>query len=351
MTTICLSMIVKNEAHVIKRALDSAAPYVNSICVVDTGSTDGTQRILKNLAKTWLYERPWVNFAHNRQEALELARPLADYILFLDADDILTAPPNFVWPLWPELLPGYSIPVEYGDTTYSRCALIRSDAPWYWEGVLHEYLNSKIPLEQGTLDQPRIKVIGGGARSKDPETYKKDAALLEAALAAEPDNARYAFYLAQSYKDSGELTKALEMYQRRSFMAGWVEETWFARYQVGVVKEWLQQDPTKDYLNAFLYRPTRMEPLYQLAKYHRLRNEHALGYLYALHGDEIRCPNDKLFVDRSIYDWRNYEELALNAYYVGEKAFGRRIFETLIEAGKAPAVDILRFSDSLKWYV
>ena len=60
--TICLNMIVKNEAHVIRRCLDSVRPIVDSWVIVDTGSSDGTQEIVRN----WfadipgeLHERPW----------------------------------------------------------------------------------------------------------------------------------------------------------------------------------------------------------------------------------------------------------------------------------------------------
>lgn len=72
---ICLSMIVKNEAPVIRRCLDSVKPVIDHWIIVDTGSTDGTQDIIRaamaDIPGT-LVERPWVDFAYNRTEALDL---------------------------------------------------------------------------------------------------------------------------------------------------------------------------------------------------------------------------------------------------------------------------------------
>ena len=42
-TRICLNMIVKNEAHVIRRCLDSVRPHITHWVIVDTGSTDRTR--------------------------------------------------------------------------------------------------------------------------------------------------------------------------------------------------------------------------------------------------------------------------------------------------------------------
>lgn len=44
--TVCLCMIVKNEAPVIRRCLDSVRPLITNWVIVDTGSTDGTQDIM-----------------------------------------------------------------------------------------------------------------------------------------------------------------------------------------------------------------------------------------------------------------------------------------------------------------
>src|SRR4051794_3114791 len=64
--TVCLSMIVKNEAHVIRRCLDSVRSLIDYWIIVDTGSTDGTQDVIRAAMADRpgrLVERPWVDFA------------------------------------------------------------------------------------------------------------------------------------------------------------------------------------------------------------------------------------------------------------------------------------------------
>ena len=92
MSTVCLSMIVKNETHIIRECLDSMWQHIDYWVIVDTGSTDGTQDlILTFFAEKGipgeLIERPWVNFGHNRTEALALCDGKADYAWMIDADD------------------------------------------------------------------------------------------------------------------------------------------------------------------------------------------------------------------------------------------------------------------------
>src|SRR3990167_6567765 len=79
-SNVCLNMIVKNEAHVIERCLESVLPLIDSWVILDTGSTDGTQDVIRNFFAQRgipgeLFESPWVNFAHNRNQGLSKSSP------------------------------------------------------------------------------------------------------------------------------------------------------------------------------------------------------------------------------------------------------------------------------------
>ena len=78
-----LCCIVKNESKVIERALKSALPIIDYALIVDTGSTDGTQKIIskfleKHSIEFEVIEEPWKDFAHNRTSALKHLRKRKD---------------------------------------------------------------------------------------------------------------------------------------------------------------------------------------------------------------------------------------------------------------------------------
>jgi len=193
-----------------------------------------------------------------------------------------------------------------------------------------------------------------GARARDPKTYEKDASILEKALLDEPHNARYAFYLAQSYRDAGMPEKAIDAYHRRATMAGWAEETFYALYEIGRMSERLGRLPAEvqgAYLAAYQFRPQRAEPLYQLARYHRERREFALAYLFARQAAAIPRPADILFVDDDIYRWRNLDEFSVAASWTGAMSEGREATERLIAEGNLPAAERSRVEGNLDFYV
>lgn len=86
--SLSLCMIVKNEMHCLQQSLDSAHELVNEIIIVDTGSTDGTQALVKTYPKVKLFEIPWPDdFGKARNSALQQAN--CDWILILDADEVI----------------------------------------------------------------------------------------------------------------------------------------------------------------------------------------------------------------------------------------------------------------------
>jgi hypothetical protein len=348
-------MIVKNEAGVIRRCLDSVRPLIHHWVIVDTGSSDGTEAVIREHFADIpgeLHARPWKNFGHNRSEALALARGKSEYILIIDADEEIVASSDFVMPSGAD-----AYMVRYGfagsPVTWHRATFIKASLPWRYEGVLHEYLECGRPLDRQKLEGIRVVSHTDGARNKDPsEKYAKDALILEQGLREEPGNLRYVFYLAQSYRDAQNIEKAIETYERRASLGGWDEEVYYSLFQVAALKQRAQHDASavvSAYLRAYQFRPSRAEALVELAAYYRGTKEWALGELFARTALTIPPSSDILFVDTAAYDWRSLDELAIATYYLGKYEESAALNRRLLSEGKLPAAQRQRIEQNLEF--
>jgi glycosyltransferase involved in cell wall biosynthesis len=283
-------MIVKNEAPVIKRCLATIKPWIDTWVITDTGSTDGTQEIIREFMKDLpgeLVEVPWVDFAHNRNVALDLARKRADYSLFMDADQQFI--PNEGFEGIFATKDCYSIHVQepslFGSLT-TAYFLVRNQSPLYWKGVIHEYIcgpNGPEDIDgQIFAGGSILSVTADGNRSQDPNKYLKDAAVLEKALKEEPDNPRYMFYLGQSYRNANHYAPALEAFKKRSQMEGTdTGETFFSLFMVAVLQENLgysQDACLESLIKAHEFKPSRPEPAYKMGQIYMARKENQKTY-------------------------------------------------------------------------
>jgi glycosyltransferase involved in cell wall biosynthesis len=330
--TVCLSLMCKNEAEMLRYSLPNIKPYINEYVIVDTGSTDTTKQVIEEeLAGIpgQILDRPWVNWGHNRTEAIALAKESGcDFIFIMDADEKLVhmdcdcsmIPEGFEWNL--DVDSCYWINIRYGNVVYSRPNLLSAKHSWHYVGVTHEYLTS-FPDHPKVVNLACSMITHPSRATKTPEKCAKDAELLEAALIKEPDNSRYWFYAAQSYRDSGNIPKAIKYYEKRSQLGGWEEEVFYSLYQVAKLKELLNDIYSDDdialaYIKAYEYRPSRgPEALGSLARFLRGKRRFALGTMVAERAKNTPFPNDLLFVDTSYYKWRALDEFAIASYWVG----------------------------------
>lgn len=351
MPIVCLNMIVRNEAHVIERCLRSVRPAIDAWCIVDTGSSDGTQELVRNALSGLpgeLVERPWRDFGHNRSEALELAKGWGDYLLLIDADAELVVKPLFDRRLLSA--DSYALRIDLHGTEYWRPALVASRLGWRYEGVLHEYLYCPDVRAHDRLHSLAIKERGGGARSQDPRKYARDAELLERAVLADPANPRNVFYLAQSHRDAGNLSEAILRYEQRSIMGGWDEEAWQAAYEFARLSERTGLDlglVIDRYLAAYKRRPTRAEPLVDAARLYRMTGQWELARDTARQALGIERPADTLFVNAATYDWRARDEYAVACYWLDD--WGACIDEcrALLKTPGVPAQDRWRVAGNM----
>jgi tetratricopeptide (TPR) repeat protein len=355
---ICLNMIVKNEAHVIERCLRAVSPWIDTWAIVDTGSTDGTQQVIRGYFDALgmpgvLQEREWKDFGTNRTEALAIAKERAAYTFIIDADEVFQVPLDYRLPQLQA--DAYQILHRSGnsDTYFWLPQLIRSALPWRFEGVLHEGLVCTTPHQVEQLAGPVTHGLFDSARNRlDPiDKYSRDASVLEEALKIDPNNTRYTFYLGQSYRDARQYEKSLLAYQRRAVMGGWEEEAWYAEFQVARNLERLQRldEATNAYLRAFERRPARAEPLCDLARMHREAKRYHTAVLFARTAKDIPEPADTLFVEQGVYRWRSLDEYAVASYWVGKYSESAQASEQLLCSDFLPASERERITKNLEF--
>lgn len=338
--SVCLNMIVKNESRVIERCLKSVKDHIDYWIIVDTGSTDGTQNIIKDYMKDIpgeLHQSEWVNFEHNRNEALQFAKNKGDYLLFIDADEQLIFPENYHWPDLNKDF--YFIDSKYSGTTYNRIELVNNHLDWKWVGVLHEYLECPNSSSSELLCNVYNMVSTDGARSQDPDKFFKDAALLEKALEKDPNNCRYVFYLAQCYKDSGQLEKAIKAYEKRITMGGYAQEVFWSLYQIGMLQQQLGMAPEvflKSYCKAYLNCPYRAEPLNRMASHFRFAKDYKKGYELTKLALSLPYPSGSLFIEDWVYSYNLLLESSIDAYWIGNYEESKKMCEQLLAKNDLP---------------
>jgi GT2 family glycosyltransferase len=234
---------------------------------------------------------------------------------------------------------------------YDVPRLVRADHPWRFEGVVHEYLTSDRSFRRARL--PGLVQVGhfDSARNRGGRKFTEDIELLEKALQQDPDHQRHRFYLAQSLRDAGRLHEAIAAYRRRAELGGWDEEVFCALWQVGRLLERTNAEPgavVDALLAAWQYRPTRIEPLVDLARVHRQRGRHHVARLFAARAAATPRPDDILFVEVSAYRWRAADELALALFATGERERAEAVWQRLIDGGRLPHTEVERIRRNVR---
>jgi tetratricopeptide (TPR) repeat protein len=320
--TLCLNMIVKNEMANLERCLGSVADYIDCWVIGDTGSTDGTQEFVKSFFAERcipgeLHSFPFQNFEQARNAALDCsaASKLAyDYLMLADADmELVVEDKSFR-----EMLeaPGYRLLQRAGlSFTYWNTRLVQKNLGARYHGVTHEYLD--VPREVKELHGVWYKDHASG--SNRPDKFGRDISLLKEALRTEKNKflqARYIFYLGQSYQDAGENEKALPFLLKRAQLGHWTEEVFMSLYAAGKAQEAIGrpfEEVIATYARACDVAPTRAEALHAASRFCRINNKFADGYDYARRGVRIPLPIHGLFVESWIYEYGLLDELAENA--------------------------------------
>lgn len=212
---------------------------------------------------------------------------------------------------------------------YRNVRLVRGDLPWRYVGSTHEYVTRADGIDPTVEDLDAIAIDDHGDGGSKAEKFERDRSLLEAELQQDPDNARAAFYLAQTYRDlagrdgdAALLELARDGYERRAEMGGWSEEVYCAWREAGTASARLDDWPRAvgAYMRAWEERPQRLEAVHDLAAGLLERGLRRAAHRFtsvAAAMEPLPLPDDILFVEPWIYEWGMLFQYSISAYWCG----------------------------------
>lgn len=238
MNPISLCMIVKNEASTLEPLLERIRPHVAEICILDTGSTDGTQEIAQKWADKFATFQ-WVDdFAAARTASYELATQ--PWILWVDGDDQIEGVEN-LGTLIREAPQGKPHQVvlayEYAHDPQGRPTLVhwrerltQRTETMRWTMPVHECL---VPSEPTSMSRSNlVRLVHKRQESKKVVDPFRNLRILQRYHQAHPEDVRTLYYLGLENCNVGAIREGMGFLRRYIQRSGWEDEKFLAHLEL-----------------------------------------------------------------------------------------------------------------------
>ncbi len=282
MQNISLCMIVKNEENIIDKCLVSVQDIVDEVIIVDTGSTDRTKEIARKYTDA-IYDFEWIDdFSAARN--FSFGKATKDYILWLDADDILQPKDRAEFKSLKETLHSSvdAVMMKYntgfdtqGNVTFSyfRERLVKRSCLFQWREPVHEYLEISGNIINSDVCITHTKTAYAPTN--------RNLSIFEKLLSQGKElSLRGLYYYARELKDNGRFHEAIEYFNRFLLSGkGWVEDNIAACSELARCfgEEEMQEQQFLALTRSFIYDTPRAEICCQI------------GYIYKTRGDYYKA--------------------------------------------------------------
>ena len=212
---ISLCMIVKNEAEMLPGCIESVRALVDEIIVVDTGSTDGTERVAAASGARIIKHQWNDDFSDARNVSIRTAT--GDWILWLDADERLPAKEHdrVRKAVRSTRIDAYNVPIHNRDNksgyTSRGHRLFRNGIGIEFSGIIHEQISPSFKRARARAGNAEFTIehLGYGLGPEAmAEKNQRNLRLLKRARAKDPCDAYIRFTLGQTYLLMNDKTAA-----------------------------------------------------------------------------------------------------------------------------------------------
>lgn len=274
-----LVMIVKNAGKGFGRILEKNIPFIDRWTILDTGSTDGTQEVIRSVLGTrvrgQLYEEPFVDFGTSRNRALELAGDVCKFTVMLDDTYYFTGDiRDFLNEVRSDqFADSFSLYINSADVQYASNRLIKSQRKLRYKFKIHEVIDERdnvtviIPPERAQIHDEQNDYM----QERTTKRKALDLRLLRESIQEEPENPRHWYYMAQTYVGMQDYEHAYRYFLARVFHPeeGFLQEKIDACFEAARCAQFQLKRPWEEvrplYERAYAMDPTRPDSVYFLA--------------------------------------------------------------------------------------
>lgn len=271
-------MIVKNAGKGFKEVLEKNLPHIDRWTILDTGSTDETMDIIREVLETRvrgkLYQEPFVDFGTTRNRALELAGCVCKYVVMLDDTYFLTGNlRGFIAEIQSDqFADSYSLYIQSSDVQYASNRMLKSIRTLRYKFKIHEVVSEEnnvvviVPPDRAQIHDEQSDYMQ--KRTSDRKTL--DLKLLRDSITEDFENPRHWYYMAQTYVCLEDYENAYKYFLARVFhpKEGFLQEKIDACFEAARTAQYKLRRPWDEvrplYERAYALDPTRPDSVYFL---------------------------------------------------------------------------------------
>lgn len=359
-----LCIMVKNGGDTFKQVLEENINIIDKWTILDTGSTDSTIDIIKEVLvgkkKGQLFCEPFINFRDSRNRLLELAGNSCKYTLMLDDTYLIKG--NLIEFLnisrGDQFSSSYSFYINSYDNEYASNRLVKTNHRLKYIYRIHEVINPKdnnnviIPKSNAYI----LDINSNYMEERSNNRKYLDLKFLEEELDEDPDNSRTYYYLANTYNVMKQYDKAYEWYLKRvnHKNEGFLQEKVNACFEAARLANFQLNKPwgecKKLYEKTFELDNERPESLYYIGIHYYLNNDFITSHEYFRKAYKIGYPVHRQYALKPTLSFHYCPKfLCTTSWYNKDYKLGEEISSFYLNNGTNKQNEDIEYNSILSW--